>query len=40
LVLSGEFKRGMKGKNGQLTRKGGFEISGQCIDDYVATAPE
>jgi hypothetical protein len=40
LVFLGEFERGVEGKNGQFTRKGGIKISCQCIDYFVAIAPE
>jgi hypothetical protein len=40
LVFLREFERGMMRKNGQFTRKGGMKINGQCIDDFVAIAPE
>jgi hypothetical protein len=40
LVFPGEFERGTERKNGQFTRKGGIKISGQCVDYFVAIAPE
>jgi hypothetical protein len=40
LVFLREFSRGVVRKHGEFTRKGGMKISGQCIDDFVAIAPE
>jgi hypothetical protein len=40
LVFLRQFERGVLKKNGQFTRKGGMKISGQCIDYFVAIAPE
>ena len=40
LVFLREFERGVVRKNGQFTRKGGMEINSQCIDYFVAIAPE
>ena len=40
LVFPREFERGVVRKYGQFTRKGGMKINGQCIDYFVAIAPE
>jgi hypothetical protein len=40
LVFLREFERGVVRKNGQFTRKGGMKINAQCIDYFVAIAPE
>jgi hypothetical protein len=40
LIFLCEFERGVVRKHGQLTRKGGMEINGQCIYHFVAIAPE